>query len=626
MQIVQDELGYGTMVSYENHVGDEYATAETEALGDFYGVSGIPDVRIGGKIAVIGGGGGCVAMADKYRPKILSLLAETDGLSPIAIGSSMSIVGSTATLTATYTLVDPVELTNLRATLLLYEDDVAGGQWDHVTRKIYHQNISFTGQGDAVQVQAAFPIAGYVADNLHGVAYVQQTTGSKDVFQAQKIGFGAPLDFSLYAPKKIASLPDGSGTVTFDLQVMNLLPSADTYTLEPTGFAGSTVDYLVCGDNTPHSGPYDITLGPGEICNMSMRVHTDDVVALQTGAFEVTSHTTLRTSAINFRLFNGSPSILLVDDDSYNADEVPLVNAMNANNLLHEKWDIMNVYGGASPGYSNMAPYDIVIWHTAWRFNNLLTTADMDALTQFMNNGGNLFLTSQEFLDTMGGVPNAFITNCLGVSDWELDKGYVQLYGVAGDPIGDGLDLPLSIPYPSFKQGDHIIPGGASVSLTAPGGWNATVRYQMPDDGAKSVFMASAFNAIDQDDPDPNNTKVVLGRIIDYLWPESPAAVEDLGGSLARSRITGVQPNPFNPRTEISILLSSAAAGPVRLELFDPSGRRVASLFDGSLAAGEHHFTWDGSSAWGKPADSGIYFARLRTVEGKQSHKLVLLK
>lgn len=627
MQIVQNELGFNTMISYEHHTGDEYATAETEALADFYGVNGIPDVRIGGKVAVVGAGGGCNAMANTYRPKILNLLAETDGLSPFSIASSWSIVGSTATVSATYTLVDPIQLSSLRATLLLYEDDVAGGAWDHVTRKIYHQTVSFAQQGDAVLVQTTFPITGYNANNLHAVAYIQQTTGAKEVFQAQAVGLGAPPDYSVYTPRKLDSVPDGNGMATFDLQVMNLRSSADTYTLQPMGFGGWTVDYLVCGDNTPHSGPYDITLDPSEICNIAIRVHTDDAVALRTGAFQVTSQATGRMSAINYRLFNGSPAILLVDDDSYNADEVPIVNAINANGLLHEKWDIMNVYGGTSPGYANMAGYDIVIWHTAWRFNNLLTTADMDALMQFMHNGGNIFLTSQEFLDTMGGVPNTFITNYLGISTWQTDKAYEHLYGVASDPIGDGLDLPLYFQYPSFKQGDHIVPGAAAVFMTAAGGWNAGVRHQMPDDGAKSVFLASAFNAISQSDPDPNNTTVLLGRILDWLWPQTPADADEIVSPLSSSRIAGIHPNPFNPRTEIVIHLTSrAAAGPVGLEIYDPTGRRVASLFDGSLTAGTHRFTWDGASVAGKPADSGVYFARLRTADGERSQKLVLLK
>jgi Matrixin/FlgD Ig-like domain len=57
-------------------------------------------------------------------------------------------------------------------------------------------------------------------------------------------------------------------------------------------------------------------------------------------------------------------------------------------------------------------------------------------------------------------------------------------------------------------------------------------------------------------------------------------------------------------------------AGPVRLEVFDVAGRRMATLVNGLRDAGEHEIAWDGETPNGD-ARRGIYFARIETPEGR---------
>ncbi len=78
-------------------------------------------------------------------------------------------------------------------------------------------------------------------------------------------------------------------------------------------------------------------------------------------------------------------------------------------------------------------------------------------------------------------------------------------------------------------------------------------------------------------------------------------------------------PNPFNPSTTLAFSLP--ADGPVTLEVFDATGRRVATLVEGELPAGRHAVTW-------RPVDraSGVYFARLRAGGKTAVTRLVLLK
>ncbi|MBD3161586.1 MAG: T9SS type A sorting domain-containing protein [Candidatus Latescibacteria bacterium] len=81
-------------------------------------------------------------------------------------------------------------------------------------------------------------------------------------------------------------------------------------------------------------------------------------------------------------------------------------------------------------------------------------------------------------------------------------------------------------------------------------------------------------------------------------------------------------PNPFHPTTRIDFSLSRS--GPVDLSVFDPAGRRIATLYQGDLAAGRHHAVWNGTTSHGDPVSSGIYFYTLKTASGEISGRMVL--
>jgi hypothetical protein len=84
-------------------------------------------------------------------------------------------------------------------------------------------------------------------------------------------------------------------------------------------------------------------------------------------------------------------------------------------------------------------------------------------------------------------------------------------------------------------------------------------------------------------------------------------------------------PNPFNPATTISYEVP-AGAGNVTVQVFDVSGRLVASLVDGHQTPGQHSVVWRGTDDAGKDVSSGIYFCRMTVGEIQDIRKMVLLK
>jgi hypothetical protein len=78
-------------------------------------------------------------------------------------------------------------------------------------------------------------------------------------------------------------------------------------------------------------------------------------------------------------------------------------------------------------------------------------------------------------------------------------------------------------------------------------------------------------------------------------------------------------PNPFNPTTNLEFQVASL--GFVSLEIFDPLGRKMATLLSEQRPAGSYTVKWDAHNL-----PSGVYFYRLRAGPFVDTKKLLLLK
>lgn len=83
-------------------------------------------------------------------------------------------------------------------------------------------------------------------------------------------------------------------------------------------------------------------------------------------------------------------------------------------------------------------------------------------------------------------------------------------------------------------------------------------------------------------------------------------------------------PNPFNPSTDIQF--SVAKAGPVRLSVYDLSGKEIATLVNGYYQPGVYRARWFGFINDGTTAASGVYLYRLTAGTFTASKKMMLMK
>jgi hypothetical protein len=83
-------------------------------------------------------------------------------------------------------------------------------------------------------------------------------------------------------------------------------------------------------------------------------------------------------------------------------------------------------------------------------------------------------------------------------------------------------------------------------------------------------------------------------------------------------------PNPFDVGTTIRYALPQTM--PVRLVIYDITGRAVRTLVDGTEAAGERRATWDGRDATGSRVRAGIYLCRLEAAGARLTRKISVMR
>jgi len=269
-----------------------------------------------------------------------------------------------------------------------------------------------------------------------------------------------------------------------------------------------------------------------------------------------------------------------------------------------------------------MMNYDIVICMTGAIRSPLVGSGDTTAFSMYLDGGGNLFISSQDWADYFSrlGVsyPKYYLwfkrTFRLELAD--DDAGIDTVIGSMGGPF-EGLSLTLGggDGADNVTDPDLIIPlTGADICMWFPD--NDTACAGVCFDSC-FVYFSFPWEAIDnQADRDTLMARVLnylrnFGGITDIAKPESPL-------------ILSAVPNPFNASTELGFELSSP--GDVSLDIFDISGRKVANLANGTFEDGVHELAWDGRDNTNRELPSGIYMARLVAGEKIVTKKLLLAK
>jgi hypothetical protein len=114
------------------------------------------------------------------------------------------------------------------------------------------------------------------------------------------------------------------------------------------------------------------------------------------------------------------------------------------------------------------------------------------------------------------------------------------------------------------------------------------------------------------------NDQILQSETVTARWGAPPTPLP------ARLAIVSIAPNPFNPSTKIVCTLP--AAGGVNVRIYDARGRLVTTLLDGPALAGTLVVTWDGRDVDGPRVASGVYEARLTTLDAEVSRSMAIVR
>lgn len=149
--------------------------------------------------------------------------------------------------------------------------------------------------------------------------------------------------------------------------------------------------------------------------------------------------------------------------------------------------------------------------------------------------------------------------------------------------------------------------------------WNAAMAAEDPDgDGfTNGQELQDPIGAWGAGDKAPGSANLVTNPSDKNSKPTG-TDVEDLELPVTYS-LAQNYPNPFNPTTTINFSLP--VSGKVVLEVFDVTGKSVATLIDNEMQSGVHYVNVNAADL-----SSGVYFYRLRANKFIATRKFVLMK
>lgn len=364
---------------------------------------------------------------------------------------------------------------------------------------------------------------------------------------------------------------------------------------------------IATGDSVNNTGnPFQFTVDP------TLQPH------------QVTFTVTVTAQPYNFQatfpvtFMVGRPNLLVVNDDINGLYGSYYDSILDSLGRVHDVW-VQTQMGSVSA--TELGYYPTLIWFTGIDDVVTLSETEQGMITNYLNAGGKLLLSSQNLGDLWG--QSTFYHDVIHAEHLQSSVvGAYTLTGVPDDPISNGTTLMLV-----GSSGAGNANSSASLNVISPAQgiytYNANsefgaLRCEIGSAG-RLVYFSFAFEAISG-----LGTSTSRYQVLDncLYWLEEEVGVKPSPGPQqlpSRLEISGLYPNPFNPSTEISFELP--VSGLTEVAIYNLQGKLVESTFKGQMNAGYHHLIWNANSH-----QSGIYFVRLQQGDQSKTIKAVYLK
>lgn len=267
-------------------------------------------------------------------------------------------------------------------------------------------------------------------------------------------------------------------------------------------------------------------------------VSLDNLVAGATYHFRVASTDEAGNSSTNDNggaLFSfvapAAPPVLLVDgfyDDLFYDPPPPLTSYTGPLNQLGVSFDVWDRETAGPLSAADLRPYRVVIWRVPelnFTTYPTWTAGERQAITNYLNEGGSLFVASMELLSRLSeSSADAFRAEALHVADFNFDTTVASVTGTSGDLIGNGMSFNIDYSdYGDFDISDTLIPATDAAGIFVDDETEQFAGLRYPRTGADSagrvVFLAFPFEGVPANGAAPNNRTELLRRILQFLAP-----------------------------------------------------------------------------------------------------------
>jgi uncharacterized repeat protein (TIGR01451 family) len=437
-------------------------------------------------------------------------------------------------------------------------------------------------------------------------------------------------------PNSQAHIGAPGSVVTHTLRVRHVgqEDAADTISLSLDGASWSTHPSTPSLSLTPCASS-TVTISVTVPASAGWNAH--DTVTLT--ARSTLSPTLARTAVITTK----TPApILLVDDDRWYDQEDKYERALAESELAYDYWNTEEVRSKAASPHSEggeatlwegrvladvLPRYPIVVWFTGYDWYEPVAAEEEMALATYLDGGGHLFLSSQDFLYHHHGDP--FSRDYLGVISYTEDVTPTLAQGVRESPIGDRLG-PYSLSYPFNNWSDALVPTpGTTIPFRDEE--RRAIALARQGDGYRTTFFSFPYEALPEED-----RPEVIGRVVGWLsWLGGSTFTSDRiaasGGDTLSYTIALRNDGPETTSASLSntlplslTLIPSSLAGPAtyhaptrRISWEGPlePGAAITCSYRATLATDVPTGTLVANTASLELTDQAIHFCRTAAVE-----------
>ena len=454
----------------------------------------------------------------------------------------------------------------------------------------------------------------YVTENMKIVVWVQDMTAAVTNYNVVSAFWTWwPQSYKwLYWRGTYKHILTSNSTVTLaGDKLKNVGTSNDTYVVKIQKTQPAAWNSSLTVGGVTHSDSVIVAVNSGDSTNVSIGVTTSGNGVAQI-ALVIRSVGSGATETIVYSVIQNA--ILLVDDDAGDGGEVYYQAALDA---LGEVYYTHNRALG-SISASEMNNFELVLWFTGDDYSGIIDNDDLAALQNYMTGGGKLFFSSQDlgyFLNVTHPTVATWYNTYFKATYLADDSDENTIVGNATGPfVGHTYELhaPDGAPFDGAWQSEIAPTGGSQLAFyyEKSGSPGAGVVY---DGTYRLVYFAFGWETIGG----ATNRRDFMEAILQYLrygvvnveeteLPEKPLLMT-------------VSPNPFNSAVKIDFEIP--ADREVKLDIFDITGRKVASLIDGELTSGRRTIRWE-------PGDSptGVYLVRLNAGDETTTRKVLFAK